>query len=484
MKHGLRLASLLWVGGCSFAPPYHVPDSAGAPAGYQAAGDWQRTEPSPTVERDAWWTLFGDDRLNDLESRAMQANQSLQAAFARLEEARADTRVARADLFPTLTASGSAARSRVSKNSPTYLASTQSGKLEGNDFVLEGDLSYEIDLWGRVRNQVKEARATQQAQADALSALRLWIGAELANDYFALRTYDTQTDVLRKSVDDYSHSLSLVGALFDGGAVPLTDLEQAVSQLRSAQTQLTDAELLRGQMQHAIAVLIGEHPSAFTLPANPLPLNQEPPVVDPGLPSTLLQRRPDVAEAERRVAASNAQIGVARAAYFPQFSLIGSAGFNSVKASSFISAPSFFWSIGPQLSAPLFEGGRLVAQVEHAKATYREQVADYRGAVLTAFQDVEDNLLALRLLEREGVTQQGSVESAGIALEKSQERYEEGLVTYLEVSTNETTALQAQLSLVNVQKRRMAASVLLIKALGGGWDAGSAGQAASAVTRP
>ena len=440
--------------------------------------------PGPTIERDAWWTLFGDERLNDLETRAMTANQSLQAAFARLEQARADTRVARADLLPTLAASGSATRSRVSQNSPTYLAGPRSGRLEGSDLVLQGDLSYEIDLWGRVRNQVQAARDTQQAQADALGTLRLSIGAELANDYFALRVFDTQSDILHKTIADYSHSLSLVGALFDGGAVALADLEQATSQLLSAQTQLADSELMRGQMQHAIAVLIGEHPSAFSLPANPLPLDQDPPVVDPGLPSTLLQRRPDVAEAERRVAAANAQIGVARAAYFPQFSLVGNAGFNSVKASSFLSAPSLFWSIGPQVSAPLFEGGRLVAQTERTKAVYREQVANYRGAVLAAFQDVEDNLLALRQLERESISQQGSVEAAGIALRKSQERYEEGLVTYLEVSTNETTALQAQLSLVNVQRRRMSASVLLVKALGGGWDSVAAADTAVVATRP
>jgi multidrug efflux system outer membrane protein len=228
--------------------------------------------------------------------------------------------------------------------------------------------------------------------------------------------------------------------------------------------------LLRAQLEHAIAVLVGENPSAFRLAVNPLPLTAAPPTIDPGLPSELLERRPDVAEAERRVAAANAQIGVARAAYFPQFTLTGSGGFNSVHSSDWIDAPSLFWSIGPQVTLPLFEGGRLVAQTERAKAVYSEQVALYRNTVLTAYQDVEDNLAALRQLQAEGESEAQAVEATAIALQQSQDRYVAGIVTYLEVATTETASLQAQLAAINIRSRRLNAAVLLVKALGGGWQ--------------
>jgi NodT family efflux transporter outer membrane factor (OMF) lipoprotein len=257
--------------------------------------------------------------------------------------------------------------------------------------------------------------------------------------------------------------------LFDGGAAALSDLEQAKTQLHTAQTQAADIHLLRAQLEHGLAVLVGENPSVFALAVSPLPQEANPPDIAPSLPSNLLERRPDVAEAERRVAAANAQIGVARAAYFPQFSLQGAIGFNSVQASHWISAPSLFWSLGPQMALPIFEGGRLLAQTARAKAVYDEQVAAYRNTVLTAYQDVEDNLASLRQLKIESGTQAQAVESSGIALQKSQDRYFAGLVTYLEVATTETTALQAQLSRINIQTRRLDASVMLIKALGGGW---------------
>jgi NodT family efflux transporter outer membrane factor (OMF) lipoprotein len=325
-------------------------------------------------------------------------------------------------------------------------------------------------LWGRVRNQVAAARATQAAEAADLGSLQLSIQAEVATDYFALRTFDAQQDILDKTVDDYGKALSLVQALFDGGAAALEDLSQARAQLHSAQTQAADVVLMRQQMEHAIALLIGENPSNFRQGKSPLPHTIAPPPIDAGLPSALLERRPDVAEAERRVAAANAQIGVARAAYFPQFTLSGNGGVNSTSAASWISAPSLFWSIGPQVSLPLFEGGRLHAQTDRAKAVYQEQVANYRNTVLTAYRDVEDNLVGLRQLERESETQGAAVEDSGLALEKALERYQAGLVTYLEVSSTETSSLQAQLAQINIQNRRLMASVLLIKALGGGWD--------------
>jgi NodT family efflux transporter outer membrane factor (OMF) lipoprotein len=276
-----------------------------------------------------------------------------------------------------------------------------------------------------------------------------------------------------KTVEDYTISLNLTQTLFDGGAAALSDVAQAKAQLHTAQTQDADIALLRAQLLHAIAVLVGDNPSYFQLPVNPLPQNAAPPDIDPGLPSALLERRPDVAEAERRVAAANAQIGVARAAYFPQFTLLGSGGYNSVHSSNWIDAPSTFWSFGPQVTLPIFEGGRLVAQTERAKALYAEQVATYRNAVLTAYQDVEDNLAALRQLQKESGSEAEAVEATRIALQQSQDRYTAGIVTYLEVSANETASLQAQQSAINIRTRRLTAAIQLIKALGGGWQQGS-----------
>lgn len=458
----------VFAGGCSFAPPYHVPESSPVPSQYQELDGWQPANPMDQVPRGDWWQLFKDPQLNDLEVKAAAANQNLKAAYARLQQARAQTRVARADLFPAITAAATAERSRTSPNSPRFPAGDET---TGNDFNLEGDFSYEFDLWGRVRNEVASARASQQASAADLASLTLSIGAELAGDYFSLRSDDAQQLLVDQAVKDYQQSLQLTQNLYNAGAIPLGDVAQAQAQLENAMTQAADIRLQREQAAHAIAVLVGDNPSSFRIALAPLPLDVTPPGVDPDLPSTLLERRPDVAEAERRVAAANAQIGVARAAYFPQFTLDASAGFNSTRAANWLSAPSRFWSVGPQLAVPIFEGGRLVAQTERVKAQYAEQVADYRNAVLTAYQDVEDSLAALRQLEQESQTVAAAVTAANVALQQAQYRYGAGAVTYLEVSSAETTALQAQLSAANIQTRRLDASVMLIKALGGGWQA-------------
>jgi NodT family efflux transporter outer membrane factor (OMF) lipoprotein len=465
MKRPLGAIAIGSLCACSFAPPYHVPSSAPAPAEYKESG-WLQAAPADQVPKGDWWNIFGDPQLDALEVESQRANQTLKAAFARLQEARADTRVARADLFPTVTAKASAIRSRVSPNSPSYI---QGNPTEGTDFDLEADLSYEVDLWGRVRNEVAAARANEQASAADLGSIGLSIQAEVASDYFGLRSYDTQQHLLDKTVEDYAKALQLVQTLFDGGAAALSDVEQARAQLYSAQTQDADVHLMRSQLEHGIAVLVGENPSTFRMPDNPLSQTAQPPPVDPGMPSTLLERRPDVAEAERRVAAANAQIGVARAAYFPQFTLSGSGGFNSVHASNWIDAPSLFWSIGPQVTLPIFEGGRLLAQTARAKAVYQEQVATYRNSVLTAYQEVEDNLAALRQLQQETESEAQAVDATARALQLSQDRYNEGIVTYLEVASAETAALQAQVSAINIRNRSLAASVLLVKALGGSW---------------
>jgi NodT family efflux transporter outer membrane factor (OMF) lipoprotein len=462
-------ATLLVAGmltGCSFAPIYKTPQSVPVTSAYKEAGDWKTAQPLDAENRGAWWTLFEDPQLDALEMKVGDANQNLKAAFARLQQARAATRIARADLFPTLTAGASAARSRTSVNSPRFPPGTEP---VGNNFDLEADFSFEFDVWGRVRNAVSSAKASQQASAADLATLNLSIHAELAMDYFALCAEDNQQVLLDKTVADYTQSLQLTQNLYNGGGAALADVAQAQAQLETARTQAADIRLQRAQTEHAIAVLLGENPSAFHAQSTPLRPELMPPAIDPGLPSTLLERRPDVAAAERRVAAANAQIGVARAAYFPVFSLTAAAGFDSTSSSNWLTAPSRLWSVGPSGVLTVFDAGRHRAQTAQAKAIYDENVADYRSTVLTAYQEVEDNLAALRQLQQESVSEAAAVTATGKALQQAQYRYKAGLVTYLEVATSETTALQAQLSNVSIHLRRINASVLLVKALGGGW---------------
>jgi NodT family efflux transporter outer membrane factor (OMF) lipoprotein len=336
--------------------------------------------------------------------------------------------------------------------------------------VLEADVSYEFDVWGRVRNSVASARASEQASAADLATLDLSTHAELASDYFTLRSEDAQQELLDRTVVDYASALALTQSLYDGGAAALSDLDQAKAQLESARTQAADMGLRRAQTEHAIAVLLGESASGFRLDAQPLKVDVLPPAIDPGLPSTLLERRPDVAAAERRVASANAGIGVARAAYFPVFSLFGAAGFESTQVSNWISAPSRLWSVGPSAVLTVLDGGLHRAQSAAAHAAYDEQVADYRGVVLAAYQDVEDNLAALRQLQQESVSEAAAVTATTGVLEQAQFRYGAGIATYLEVVFAENAALAARLSAADIQVRRMIASVQLVKALGGGWQ--------------
>jgi NodT family efflux transporter outer membrane factor (OMF) lipoprotein len=471
---GATLLLLAALAACSLAPKYKIPDSAPAPSAYKESGDWKAAQPVDDQNRGNWWTVFQDPQLNALEAKLADTNQDLKAAFARLQQARAATRIARADLFPTLSAQSSATRARASLNSPTF---PRGVKPVYNDFDVEADLSYEIDLWGRVRNSVNSAKANQQASAADLATLNLAIHAELATDYFSLRAEDSQQVLLDKTVEDYIASLKLTQNLYDGGGAALADVAQAQAQLETARTQAADIRLQRAQSEHAIAVLLGENPSAFHVDPNPLPIEQTPPAIDPGLPSALLERRPDVAAAERRVASANAQIGVARAAYFPVFSLTAASGFIGSSASNWLTAPSQMWSFGPAGVLTLFDAGRHKAQNAQARAAYDEQVADYRGTVLVAYQEVEDNLAALRQLQQESISEAAAVTATATALQQAQYRYKAGLVTYLEVATTENTALAAQLSNVTIQMRRMNASVLLVKALGGGWQQGDSKRA-------
>ena len=463
----LTVAVLGALSGCSLSPRYQRPSVPAAPDAYKEAGEWKLATPADGRPRGRWWTMFNDQALDDLETQVSEANQSLRAALARLEQARAETRIGRAASFPTLTAEASATRQRTSLNAPTYAPGRPT---TGNVFIAEGVLGYELDLFGRVRNTVAGARASEQASAGDVAALDLSVHAELASDYFTLRGLDLQQQLLDRTVADYARALKLTENLYRGGAAAIADVQQAQAQLETARTQAEDTRLRRARTEHAIAVLIGREPSDFTLPPRAEGAELPVPDVAPGLPSQLLERRPDVAAAERRVAAANAAIGVARAAYFPVFSLLGTAGVESTAASDWISAPNRFWSVGPQALMTLFDAGAHAAQSAAAHAAYDEQVANYRGTVLTAFQEVEDGLAALRQLQRESVSQAAAVTATQGALDQANLRYKGGLVSYLEVVSTENAALAARLAAVDIGIRRTNAAVLLVKALGGDWQ--------------
>jgi NodT family efflux transporter outer membrane factor (OMF) lipoprotein len=411
--------------------------------------------------------MFQDADLDALEAQLSTTNQSLKAQLARLEEARAQTRFARAAWFPTLTAQASATRGEASEYSPGFVP----GKPRtGNAFVLTGDLSYEVDLFGRIRNTVAGARANQQASAGDLAALDLSLHAELASDYFTLRGLDIEQRLLDRTVADYARALELTQNLYHGGAAAISDVQQAQAQLETARTQAEDTRLRRSQTEHAIAVLVGQQASSFTLPAREEDAFRTLPALNAGVPSQLLERRPDVAAAERRVAAANAGIGVARAAYFPTFNIFGSAGWQSGHSDTWLTAPAQMWSLGPQALLTVFDAGAHAAQSAQAHASYDEQVANYRATVLTAFQDVEDNLTALRQLQLQSISQAAAVTATQGALDQANLRYKGGIVTYLEVVSTENAALAARLAAADIEIRRATATVLLVKALGGDWN--------------
>ncbi len=460
-------AALGLLAGCSLAPRYRTPATPVPAPAYKELDGWKLAAPADNVPRGPWWQMFHDDDLDALEARVTSSNENLKAALARLEEAAAQTRFARAGFFPTVTADASATRERLSANAPEFPAG---GRTYYNDFVAGGTLSWELDLFGRIRNTVAGARATEQATAGDVAALDLAVHAQLASDYFMLRGLDAQQELLDHTVADYAKALELTENLYHGGAGALSDVEQAQAQLETARTQAEDTRLHRAQSEHAIAVLVGQQASSFSLAARPLPAALQPPAVDPGLPSQLIERRPDVAAAERRVAAANANIGVARAAYFPDFSLAAAGGWQSIAQSNWFSAPSRYWSIGPQGLLTVFDAGAHAAQAAQAHAAYDEQVADYRGTALTAFQDVEDNLAALRQLQRESVSQAAAVEASQGALDQANYRYRGGIVTYLEVVSTENAALAARLAALGIEIQRLTATVQLVQALGGDWQ--------------
>lgn len=468
------LTSLCLLTACSFAPTYRRPDLPAAPDGYKEAAGWKVAEPADSNPRGSWWTVFGDSQLNALEAQVAGSNQNLKAAYARFEQARAQARQARADYFPTVGVAANATRQRQSTTRATSRAGAPSVY---NDYFLDADLSYEIDVWGRVRNAAEAGKDTAQASAADLAEMDLATHAELAMDYFSLRADDSVQALLDQTVDAYGKALQLTQNLHQGGAASAVDVDQAQTQLQTAKTQAAETQLRRAQLEHAIAVLIGVPPSQFSLKSAPLTAIPQP--INPGLPSRLLERRPDIAAAERRTAAANAEIGVARVAYFPEFSLAAVFGFESGQSSSWLTAPSRLWSLGPSALFTVFDGGRRAALSDQARAAYDEAVANYRQTVLNAYQDVEDNLAAQRQLEQESASQQIAVDASQRALTQATYRYKGGITTYLEVVSAQNAALQAQLSAANILARRMNADVLLIKALGGGWSNSQLDHAAS-----
>jgi NodT family efflux transporter outer membrane factor (OMF) lipoprotein len=453
--------------GCVVGPKYHVP-AVQAPPAYKEVGDWKPAQPNDQNLGGEWWKIFQDPQLDALELQVNVSNQNLKAAEAQYQQARAVLRYNRADYYPTLTAGLSGTRTLISGNSPTSF--TLAGATY-NNFVLPFNLSYEADVWGRVRKTVESYREQAQASAADLATVNLSMHADLAIDYFQARSLDAEEQLLNSTVKQYEQALDLNQSRFDGGIASEVEVEQAKTQLQTTRAAAIDVGVLRAQYEHAVAILIGKPPAEFSLP--PLPLTAPPPHVPLSVPSELLERRPDIAAAERRMASANAQIGVAKSAYYPTISLGGSGGFQSGSITTLLSGPSGLWSVGLSALGTVFDVGRRRSLTDQARAAYDFQVAAYRENVLTGFQQVEDNLAAVRILENEAQVQDEAVAAAQRSLDLSITRYKGGVTSYLEVTTAQTAALSDEVTQVNILGRRMASTVLLIQALGGGWDRSS-----------
>jgi NodT family efflux transporter outer membrane factor (OMF) lipoprotein len=452
------------IGGCAVGPKYTKP-TAQIPPSYKELGNWKPAEPSDATRKDNWWEIFKDPELNTLEEQLTVSNQTLRAAQDRYSQARAAVRISRAGEFPQASAGGLASRQRQSSNRALRGATSPSNY---SDFVLSGDISYEADVWGRVRKTVESSRAEAQASAADLETVRLSLHAELALDYFTLRGLDAQKDLFDSTVAAFEKALELTQNRFQGGLASKEDVELATTQLEQTRAQDIDITATRDQFEHAIAVLIGQPAPTFSLPR--AALAALPPAIPPGQPSELIERRPDIAGAERLVEAANAQIGLAKVAYFPLIMLNAIGGFESGQFTSWLAGPSALWSVGASTLETVFDAGRRRAVSDQARAAYDGTVASYQQTVLTAFQEVEDSLSDLRILEEEAKTQDAAVAAAQRALDQSVNRYKGGLDTYLLVITAQSVALANQRTSVNLLTRRMTSSVLLVKALGGGWN--------------
>lgn len=475
MRRLLTCTVCLLLANCSIGPKYTTPTvpmtdtfKEATPADYQIAGRWALAQPSDGISRGPWWRTFGDPQLNALEDQLTVSNQNLKIVDARFRQARAMIGYQRANEFPTISAGVNTSSLQDSSHQPYFLIPNPSPE---GELQLPFELNYEIDLWGRIHRIVSAAREEAQASDADLETVSLSLHAELAMDYIELRSDDAQQRLLDDTAKAYTDALRLTKNRLAGGYAPESDVAQAQTQLDTTRVQDTDIGVMRAQYEHAIATLIGKPPAAFSLPRAPLDL--QPPSIPPGIPSQLLQRRPDIAAAERRVAEANDQVGIALAAYYPSLNLSALAGFEGTSAATWFGWPSLFWAVGTSLTQPLFDGGRIHAQTRFARAGYDGAVASYRQTTLTAFQQVEDNLAALRILGDEAQQQREAVDSAENSLRLFTNRYVGGEDTYLNVITAQTAALVNQRNDVDILRRRMEASILLVKGLGGGWNVSS-----------
>ncbi len=473
--------------GCNIGPKYHRAP-VDAPPVYKELDGWKVAQPQDTAIRGNWWESFGDPQLNALEEQVNVSNQNIAAAAANFLVARAMVKEARAQLFPTVTVNpgvtwerpSATLRSNNSGTGGTGTTSTSTGTFA--DYILPFDASYQVDLWGKIRNQINANIHAAQASAADLQNVRLTAQAEVAVDYYQIRAQDSQIQLLDETVKAYRVSLDLTKALFQTGIDSDQSVAQAETQLETTQAQATNLGILRAQYEHAIALLVGKPASSFSIPVDPL--NANPPDIPVGVPSQLLERRPDVAAGERSMAQANAQIGVARAAYFPSLTLSASAGLESSSISKLFTWPSRFFSVGPQMSETIYDGGLRRATLQQFRANYDETIANYRQDVLTAFQQVEDNLASLRILSQELQQQDAAVKSAQRNLTIATDRYRTGLDPYLDVIVAQTALLGDQETAVNLRMEQMTSSVQLIEALGGGWDASQLPSAASMIAKP
>jgi NodT family efflux transporter outer membrane factor (OMF) lipoprotein len=473
------VGAVTMLGGCSLAPTYHTPSLPPMPASFKEAGTaWKVAQPADEMPRGSWWTLYSDNTLSQLESKLDADNPSLAAALARYDTARAFESQLSSGLFPSLDFSANPTRNRQSNNRPLR-GSGQPNEYDA-DTVGVG-ATYDLDLWGRIRNEVSQGHALSQAAQADLASAKLSLEAQLADDYVRLRGYDIQDGILQNTLKAYQRALDLTENRHAGGIASGMDVSRAQAQLHDAQAQVTEVQAQRALTEHAIAALVGVPASNFAVAPEQESLQL--PVTPPGLPSTLLERRPDIASAERRVFAANAGIGVARAAFFPDLSLSGAYGFQDTGFGNLLSVGNRFWSLGPLATLNLFDAGLRRAQLREAHAEFAEASADYRQTVLTAFRQVEDNLVLLRDLGTEADQEDQAVVAAQKTETIATNRYREGIVNYLDVVTAQTATLSAQRSAEMIRTRRLQASVDLIRALGGGWTRESAGIDNSAVAQ-
>jgi NodT family efflux transporter outer membrane factor (OMF) lipoprotein len=476
------LVFLLLLQGCVVGPKYNRPTMQ-APGAYKEVtpddlkkmDGWKVAQPQDSALHGKWWEILGDTQLNTLEEQVNVSNQNVAAAFANFMAARALVREARAQYFPTVTAGASITRQR----QPSSSSGTSAGTF--NEYSLPFDASWTPDLWGRVRNQVRANVANAQASAADLENTRLTAQAELAVDYFQLRGQDALKQLLDSTVVAYEESLKLTKALYETGIDSDESVAQAETQLEATRALDTNIGILRSQYEHAIALLVGQPASSFSIAVEPL--KTPPPAIPFGVPSQLLERRPDIAASERLMAQANALIGVQKAAYYPTVTLSASFGFQSTKGSSWFTWPSRFWSVGPAISELIYDGGLRRATVEQYRALYDETVANYRNMVLTAFQQVEDNLSSLRVLSQEIQEQDTAIGSAQRSLTLATDRYRLGIDPYLNVITAQTTLFSNQQTAVNLRIEQIVDSVQLIEALGGGWDSSTLPSSQQIISR-